>query len=292
MSEPRVIFENKIRSRGRLQGMFAALTLFVFLVGFGVATAQSPQTLESTNIAKTVLVSDAEVSYGDIILYDPETNLYRLSVGQNDPRFYGVVVEDPALVMENQDRVVPVVESGLMPVNVSLEGGDIDVGDPITTSSTAGNGMRALDDQLNVFGFARESLAQSDAVPVGEEGALGGTILVEVGGERLRSYIAQKTGTLGVEGMIGGVGGGAEGDSASGTRAVMRFGFASSVALGAIFLIFFAFLSSIKQGVISVGRNPRAKASIQSMIVLNVILAIVITAAAIFFAIALLVIGE
>lgn len=280
-----------INTKNREKVLPLGRILKVFLLAFVLSPLLTyAQTFESNSVAKTVVVSDPEVSYGDIILYDSGTNLYRVSNGENDSRFYGVAVRDPALAVEIDSGAITVIEGGLVPVNVTLENGEIAVGDPIITSSSTGKGMKGLQEEdssshMYVFGFAVEPLTTADAVATENSEHPMGTILVEVGGERLRAYMELLSGGTGLNES-----GEGEGGVSSNIGTVMRFGFASSVALGAIFLIFFAFLSSIKQGVISVGRNPRAESSIRSMIVLNVVLAILITAAAIFFAIALLVI--
>src|SRR5690606_38891991 len=176
-------------------------------------------------IASTIPVAESEVAYGDIILYDNETGLYRLSVGVNDPRAFGIVVEDPTLLLETDATLVPVAESGRMLVNVTLENGPIEEGDAITTSSTPGKGMRASEDHEHIIGFAVESLEAEEAVleenEDGEEVALG-TIMVEVGGKRVAAVNAELDETESVERVL---------DPKTG-KAIARFGFAAIVALG------------------------------------------------------------
>jgi len=247
-----------------------------------LARAQSANTLP---IAQTISVADPEVAYGDIILYDPETNLFRRSEGVNDPRVYGVVVEDPALLIETDASLVPVAESGRLPVNVTLENGDIEEGDALVTSSIPGKAMRADPNQENIIGFAVEGLTEAEGIKTTlEDGssAILGTITVEVGRKRLQETSTNKideTEKDKAEKLAFGSG-----------KAIARFGFAAVVALGSIALTFIAFLSSIKQGVISVGRNPLAKSSIRSMIILNVVLALVVATIGVFFAISLLIV--
>lgn len=281
--------------KGLLSISFALIISLALFLFSGLLS--SAQTIESTEIAKTVLIADEEVSYGDLILYDKESNLYRLSQAENDPRFYGVVLENPSVLLETREGLIPVVETGVVPVNVILENGDIKVGDVLMTSSVPGKAVRVKEEDLEtsyIFGFATEALTAEEAVE--EDGVLVGTILVEVGGERLRSFLARldeyNLGLIKAEELEVGEKEEEEGVGFLSPAFVLRFGFASLVALGSVFLVFFAFLSSIKQGVISVGRNPRAQRAIRSMVVLNVALALIITAAAVFFAISLLVVGD
>lgn len=272
-----------------LSSILSFLCAFIFLSTLVFPGITSAQLRESTSVARTIPVADAEVSFGDVILYDNENNLYRLSFSASDPRFFGIVVENPTLIVETDEDLVPVLQSGIIPVNVTLENGAIEIGDPITTASFAGKGMRALENEKSIFGFAVEALDVENAVQDEDSDTLMGTILVEVGGERVVAHLAsleslsRDQSEESVENKE---------TSEGSTEATIRFGFAALVALGSIFLIYFAFASSIKHGVVSVGRNPRARSSIRSMVILNVILAIVVTAAAIFFAISLLVTGS
>lgn len=237
------------------------------------------QTADTLPIAKTIPIADPEVAYGDIILYDPVTNLYRISQGVNDYRVYGVAVENPTLLLETDATLVPVAERGRLFVNVTLEGGDIAAGDPIITSSVFGKGMRAASRDMNIVGFALEPFTAEDGVVTELEDGRSvvlGTILVEVGGRRVLVPAEPPLEEVAVPPYENG-------------RVVARFSFAALVALGSMALTFLTFLLSIRQGVISVGRNPLAKASIRSMVVLNVILALIVSTVGIFFAISILV---
>lgn len=270
-----------VNKRGGYRGVLVSC-LFFALCLLALPFFLYAQGSDTLPIAHTISVADPEVAYGDIVLFDPDTSLYRRSEVANDPRVFGVVVEDPTLLIETDTNLVPVAESGTLPVNVSLENGAIEAGDAITTSRTAGKGMRASDGHENIIGFALQDLSENEGVAVelgdGSEVLLG-TVLVEVGGRRLRdgSVVSAHDETARVF------------DPNTG-KVVARFGFAAIVALASIGLTFAAFLSSVRQSVISVGRNPLAKSSIRSMVVLNIVLALIVTAVGIFFAISLLVV--
>ncbi len=69
----------------------------------------------------------------------------RLADRPYDPAIAGVVSTDPTLIMGQSDvpEGIPVALAGVVPVNVTLEGGPIAVDDPLTSSSTPGRAMRA-----------------------------------------------------------------------------------------------------------------------------------------------------
>ena len=57
---------------------------------------------------------------------------------------------------------------------------------------------------------------------------------------------------------------------------LLRYLVAAAVALGALYLAYRTFITGAVSGVVSVGRNPRAKASIQAMVIFNGALAVII----------------
>lgn len=271
-----------IRERSALSLLTVCAAAVLFFVPL-ILGAQS----DSHTVAQTISVADEEVAYGDIILYDDETDLYRRSQVPDDPRVFGVVVESPSLLIETDPDLVPVIRAGRVPVNVTLENGAIETGDPLVTSSTPGMAMSAKEEEENVFGFATAPFdGEGGEEGVNEDGetVVTGTIVAEVGGDRLQEYLEEHG--LAQSGTSQG---GTEG-SPLGAGTVMRFGIASLVALASIFVTFYTFLASIRSGVASMGRNPRAKAAIRSMVILNIVLALIVTVAGLFFAISLLVI--
>ncbi|MEX0933423.1 MAG: hypothetical protein WDZ74_01585 [Candidatus Paceibacterota bacterium] len=250
---------------------------FLLFPSYGAA-----QVTETTPIAQTVPVADAEVAYGDIILFDPETELFRRSEGVDDSRVYGVVVRDPTLLLETDVNLVPVAESGRLLVNVTLENGSIEEGDALVSSQTPGKGMRASEEHKHIIGYALESFDGTGGVrEVREDGSevVLGTIEVRMG--------TRSTVTLD---LISEVEPNERTFDPNTGKVIARFGFAAIVALASIALTFIAFLSTIRQSVISVGRNPLAKSSIRSMVILNIVLALIVTTVGIFFAISLLIV--
>mgnify|MGYP001562030793 CR=1 FL=1 len=80
---------------------------------------------------------------------------------QNDPNIIGVVSSKPAYIMgfgsDLKDmKSVPVALAGRVPVKVTLENGNIETGDPLTSSSKPGYAMKAVKSG-RIIGYALES---------------------------------------------------------------------------------------------------------------------------------------
>ncbi len=104
------------------------------------ATAQG-----TCDLAETFLSLD-NATPGDVVVLDPSRfKAMRLADRPYDPAIAGVVSTDPTLVMGQSDvpEGIPVAIAGVVPVKITLEGGPIEVGDPLTSSSTPGHAMRA-----------------------------------------------------------------------------------------------------------------------------------------------------
>jgi len=71
-------------------------------------------------------------------------------------------------------------------------------------------------------------------------------------------------------------------------RALIRYVLSGLIAAISLTFAFRSFMSDANYGVISIGRNPRAKSSIQSLVFFNAILALAIASAGLFAAIMVL----
>jgi len=61
------------------------------------------------------------------------------------------------------------------------------------------------------------------------------------------------------------------------------------LVIGGLFFILYSFRSTIKAGVVSVGRNPRARSSIVALAIGNLTFALILCAAVVFIAVAILI---
>src|SRR3989344_7519360 len=135
------------------------------LVGIGMCT--SPELAFAVSgfaeggsaVAVALHIEASQMSYGDLIAYDQEKNIYILSQYVDDPRVYGVAVKDPPVVIFRDPADVPVMRTGSVLVNVTLENGPIAPGDGIIASSIPGKGMRAAPNGVHIVGYAREAFS-------------------------------------------------------------------------------------------------------------------------------------
>ncbi|MDB5238007.1 MAG: hypothetical protein JWM46_277 [Candidatus Kaiserbacteria bacterium] len=256
------------------------------------ASAQTPTASEPVGFTQPVAIavkfSGNTVAYGDIISYDPDTKLYTLAHGANDAAAYGVVAEDPALVFKPDEASnISVTRSGPTLMNVTLENGPIAVGDLLTTSSIPGKARRAKDGE-HIVGTAAEPFATGGVVLDAPDGTklASGTIKVNVtiGASAPGQSSAEQTCTslsCRVSGSI----------DMQVVRALVRYLLSGVIAALTLTLAFKSFMSDANYGVISMGRNPRAKSSIQSMVVFNAVLTLAIASAGLFAAMIVLFAG-
>jgi hypothetical protein len=277
------------------KSLYAIAAILVIGIGFSeAALAQSGESaVLNAQLAITVPISGPEVAYGDLIDFDGGQNSYFLSQYEDDPRVYGVAQESPPVVLESPGGDVPLMRSGWVLVNVTLENGPIAVGDGIIASSIPGKGMRAGEDGKNIIGFAREAFTgEGSSTPIAIDGKTvgAGTVVVDI---------------------VTGLGAGANGMFAAKNEDIncdptrftcqilqkinaaplvtlTRYLIAAGVALGSLYLAFHSFMSNAVNGVISVGRNPRAKAAIQAMVIFNALLAGTIAAVGLAIGLAIL----
>ncbi len=290
---PTAIPEEAVKPQARTSPT-PALALAAAVIVSTSATSTSASTTPSTVVYATstpdssvtdipLIVSEPilaeSLSYGDIIDYDGARGTYVPSNKRGDPAVFGVAVENPPILLVKNAGDIPILRSGAGLVNVVLENGPINPGDRIQASSIPGKGMRADLDATSTIGIAREAFS-------GQEGAVG-TIVVDVQGG---------TGSIGAGPGPAGCTSNpvlcaiAAKVDATPLVALMRYLVAASIAIGSLYLAFRTFMVDAVNGVISVGRNPRAKNSIQAMVVFNGILAVGIALAGLAAALTILLI--
>lgn len=261
--------------------VFFIAVLAVFgVAAFGLMAAHAQQRSEPIRMASTFPVADTGVEQGDIISYNARSDVYILSREVGDSDIFGVVVEQPLMVLRGEEDEVPVVQSGHVPVNVTLRNGPINAGDFITSSPIPGKGQRADPDKEKqyILGVARESFTKSDGfsttTTTGETVTMGKIdVTLRFGPQnRVRQALQEQREGFGEITMIH----------------VLQYGVAAFVAVGAAYIAFRNFMPNLRRGVISVGRNPRARSSIQSMVILNTVLILVVVAAGFFVALGII----
>ncbi len=242
-----------------MNGRLFFVTILTCLAGAQLAFAQSPLPIAST----VAIVTDEEILTGAVVRYDDTTDTYALSQGMSDAAVYGIVADRPALVFITAATAVPVVTEGVTPILVNMEGGVIRRGDVLTTATEAGRAMRSLGDNDMVFAVALEAMTEP------------GLVLAQIGVEQAQAVRAQQQAAITAESGI----------IVSAARAAI----ATIMVLGAIGFLLYSFRSIMTTGVISIGRNPRARQSVLWVSVGSMMLAIVLTGLVVFVAIGILI---
>ena len=222
-------------------------------------------------VASSVTLEDGvEVVEGMVVVGDDEAQTYGLSKSASDPQVFGVTAAKPSLVFVTDGHQVPVVTEGIALIRVSTSNGSIARGDVLTTASTVGVAMRAGEGEQNVFAIALEAYAQ-------EETEIG-TIQAEIGVDRARAALALAEDTVLTDQKESSI-----------APTLIRGVIATVLAVGGLFFVLYSFRSTIAHGVVSIGRNPRARKSIMTLSVANIIFAMLLCAVVLFIAVAVLI---
>ena len=243
-----------VKNTWQKENKFISLIFFgLFFVG-GIVFAQ-----ELPLIARNLEIADPEVMIRDIVS-QAEEGLVRASTPY-DKNIIGVTAEDPIMVFGKETpTTLPIISFGEALTKVSNVGGKIKKGDSITSSDRPGVGQKAEQSGF-VVGRAMQDFDQEE-----------GLILVFVQPQKM--LLPSETGFGGVLDQI-----------LSGLRIpetipeVLRYIFALLVGAVSFIIGFFSFIKALREGLTAVGRNPLAKGSIQTAMILNLIGILILTLA-------------
>lgn len=235
-------------------------------------------------IPSTYDVLGENIQSGDIISFDPFNNVYAPSIMPKDEDIFGVIDITPIVVFRSGINKLPIVQVGEVFVNVTTVNGPINIGDSITTSEVQGKGQRFERGKGYILGYALESFDSTKSTTTiiisGNEVSIGTIrVLLNIGPSLDNFNDATTQATIFVR---------EDGETETGLETIFRYITAALFALGTVFVVLKTFGPNIGRGVVSIGRNPLAKTSIQAMVVFNVILILSITIIA--FIISLLII--
>lgn len=270
-------------------GMGGCLLLSAGLFALGIPSAVYAQFGDAT-IAKTYFISGDTVESGDLISFDRTTQTFHLTQEVDDKNLFGVAVTDPTIVLRTNASNVPLVSSGEVYVQVTTANGPIRAGDYIISSSIPGKGQKADSSVSFIVGTALESFPALSA----STSTIASTSTVDGSVIRVLLAIGPKSGQ--VEGTAGtGDATGNPTENLLGTlgvstplAVVLKYALAALVVIGSIYVAFRNFGSNMKDSIISVGRNPLAKSSIQSMVVLNTVLIVLVSVVGLFIGLLIL----
>jgi len=261
--------------------LFILTPILFWGAGVPHLAAAQEDSIGTTNIVSTYEVLDEDISYGDIVSYAKESDTYVLSSERSDKNLFGVVIEKPIILHKRAVGSVPITESGETLINVTTVNGPIYAGDVLTSSSIPGKAQRADETDEFVVGVARESFFgigtttiiisdTGEGIPLGQIKAV-----LSIGPASNLSKLVETAGT----------------DVRFNEATVLniiQYLVAAFVAVGSVYIAFHNFMPNINEGIISIGRNPRAKSSIQSMVVLNSVLIILVSVAGLALSVAII----
>lgn len=223
----------------------------------------------SFGIANYLPITNSVVNDGDLVSFSRTG--YFLSKIPYDPFVVGVVTDNPAvsLQMNATTKTYPVATTGNAFVNVTTLNGNIKKGDPITSSTIPGVGMKATNTGY-IIGTSSENYSSSNTKAVKKI-----SFVLNV-----HYYISRSTFQIGIFDVFN--------LSALATyeepiQAFKYFITALIVILSFTFA-FFSFARTANKGLEAIGRNPLASRMIQIGILINILIAIAIILVGLFVA--------
>ena len=226
--------------------IFLFISIFLFLACGGLILAQ-----EIPLVARNLEVVDPEVKIGDIVSQTKE-GLIR-SETPYDENIIGVISETPIMVFGKEGPdTMPVISFGETLTKISNMAGEIKKGDFITSSDRPGVGQKAEESGF-IVGVAMENFNQEE-----------GLILVFVRPEKM--LFSTEVGFGGIlDRVLSGL------TIPETIPEVFRYLFALLVAAISFIIGFISFIKALREGLAAVGRNPLAKGSIRTAMILNLI---------------------
>ena len=224
----------------------------------------------NTNIATYVEIKGATPKNGDIISSSKDG--YILTKTSYDALMIGVIILEPAVSIDlvQKNNSYPFVTSGSTLVNVNTQNGPISKGDPITSSTTAGVGMKATQAGY-VLGTAQENYTEKDLKKVG-------SIFVSLNTRYAYPQGANSTSRfLDIFNLTAAA-------SAQQPSLFIKYAISALVVITSFVIGFFSFGRIASNGITALGRNPLAARIIQLGIVLNVLITLAIVFSGLFLA--------
>ncbi len=233
------------------------------------------------DVMSTYKVSDTQAASGDILSNISGKGLVRSS-DPYDTHTFGVIVDEPLAVFRNlnaDSSERPVATQGDVTVNVTDFNGQINPGDYIASSPVLGKGMKATQDGY-ILGIATSTETVGQTLNFQDksykEGQIQATLRIGYNtpaGQPAQSIFASVAASFLKNAQ-----------DPSRFAVVMRYIIAGGVAALAFAIGLFAFTRAITKGIEAMGRNPLAKKSIQTSIIIEVILTLIVTFGAIVLA--------
>lgn len=239
----------------------SALLIAIFFVCIFIPTtfAQAPDL--GTAVATYVQISEGTVQNGNII--SSAENGFKLSDVPYDSVMAGIVVENPAVSINTvgSDKTYPIVSTGQALVIVTTSNGEIQVGDPITSSETPGIGQKATNPGY-VIGTAQEGYSESDPTKIG-------SILVTLNTKYAYPNPNNRPSIWDIFNITTQA-------SYQQPSVFIKYAIAAVVIIISFAVGFLSFGRIASNGIAALGRNPLASRTIQVGIVFNVLITLAI----------------
>lgn len=247
--------------------IYFVLFLCLFLTGL---PKNAFADVTNTGVANYVEIKSGAVKTGVII--SSSASGYVLSKIPYDAQMAGVILLDPAVSIDllQTNRSYPYITTGVTLVNVTTQNGAIKVGDPITTSTVAGVGMKGTQAGY-ILGTAQEAYGEKNTKKVG-------SIFVNLNTRYVYPQSVSSTSRFfDIFNLTA---------AASYQQPSLFFKYAISALLVIISFViaFFSFGRIASNGITALGRNPLAARIIQLGIVLNVLITLSIVFSGLFMA--------
>ncbi len=241
----------------RISLTIAGVFCIIFFSNASIAMAQ----VSSAGVAITLEVQGEDISEGDIIC--KIDNGFRKCSEENNTEIYGVVVDNPAVALEEEekDNTHLVLSNGKAAVRVSSQNGNINKGDLITTSSRPGIGVLALKNGY-VLGQALEDYKSDNPDSIN-------TIMIAINIHPAAGLSGAKSNLITAlrEGMTAPI---------FEPLDSLRYLLAALILLLSFVLGFAYFGRVSKTGIEAIGRNPLASRMIQLSVLMHILITIVI----------------
>src|SRR3989338_7264064 len=253
--------------------LFLSLVFWVWLLTPKPILAQVPDFA----IATTYSIPEKdlkEIEDGDILSITAKENILERTADPYDEKMFGVYVTNPQIVFRKAGNNLPVARVGEVDVNVTTLSGPIVRGEFITSSKIAGKGQKAslAEGYLLVIALSDFSEKDGTELKIENKSYRQGKIKVatRIGPSSL-SAINTSGGFLGTAIQVG-LSFFSLVSANKKAEKIFRYIMSALVAIISILGGIYFFGRNVTKGIESIGRNPLARATIQTMIIINVVL--------------------
>lgn len=240
-----------------MKSIFLVITLLIFLFSVKTAFAQE----FSLGTGRSIPLDDPKIENSSLIVI--KSGKYIAAAEEYSPLIFGVIADDAAIFFDSNNGQRVVISEGQAIVRVTAANGNIQTGDFLTSSNTAGVAQKAMHSGYVV------GVALGDFSASGTEGKIPVKIspyyrvITEPPGQNLLSNIKNALSAPSLAPL-----------------ASFRYLLAAIIALLAFSFGFVYFGRISSRGVEAMGRNPLAGRAIQTSVFLNLAVILVVIVAA------------